>query len=251
MLISLPLVGYVLKAAVRDRLFLSLVVLVVIGTSLSIFLGSAAIVEADRFALVFAASGLRLAGVVGLVLFVVFYLRRSFDHKDVEYLLSRSVSRTAFLLSHALALSVLALFMTVLVCGGVFAVAPHLVATGYVLWSLSLLVEFIIMAFAALFFAMVLSSPTTAALATLALYVLARIIGQILGIIDEYNNLPIMERTMEVISMVVPRLDLLAQSSWLVYGDATLSPVFVMAQGLFYGGLLIAAALFDLKRRQF
>ena len=72
MLISFPLVGYVLKAAIRDRLFLSLIVLVLVGVSLSIFLGGAAIVESNRFSLVFAASGLRLAGVMGLVLFIVF-----------------------------------------------------------------------------------------------------------------------------------------------------------------------------------
>jgi len=103
---SWPLVTYVLMAALRDRLIVSLIVLVAVGTSLSVFIGSSAILEKDQFALVFAAAGLRFAGVAGLVLFTVFYVRRAFDTKDIEFLLARPVSRFSFLFSHAVAFSV-------------------------------------------------------------------------------------------------------------------------------------------------
>ena len=45
------LVGYILTAAIRDRLFLSLMLLVVVGVCLSVFLGSSAITEKDQFSL--------------------------------------------------------------------------------------------------------------------------------------------------------------------------------------------------------
>jgi hypothetical protein len=73
-LISLPLISYVLRAAVRDKLVLSLLILMVVGTSVAIFIGSSAVIEADQFAMVFAAGGLRLAGVLGLTLFAVFFI---------------------------------------------------------------------------------------------------------------------------------------------------------------------------------
>src|SRR5688500_11896647 len=102
-------VQYVLTAALRDRLFLTLLLVVAAGSSLALFLGAGAVIEADRFALVFTASGLRLACVMGLVLFTVFYIRRSFDGREVDFLLSRPVSRGTFLLAHTTAFSLLSL----------------------------------------------------------------------------------------------------------------------------------------------
>src|SRR5262245_40850313 len=100
---SWPLVKYVLTAAFRHRLLISLLILLLVSVSLAIFMCSVARVEHTRFALVFAAGGLRLAGVTGLVLFAVFHIRRSFESKDVEFLLSRPVSRVQFLFSCAIA----------------------------------------------------------------------------------------------------------------------------------------------------
>ncbi|HBR68524.1 MAG TPA: hypothetical protein DEA55_04015, partial [Rhodospirillaceae bacterium] len=68
----------VLTAAVRDKLVISLLVLLALGASMAVFMGSSAVIEQDRFAVVFASGGLRLASVLGLVLFVVFFVRRSF-----------------------------------------------------------------------------------------------------------------------------------------------------------------------------
>ncbi len=252
-MVSLSLVKYVLTAALRDRLIHSFLLLIAVGLSLSLFLGGAAIVESDQFSVVFAASGLRLAGVAGLVLFIVFYLRRAFETKDVEYILSRAISRPAFLFSHALAFGLLAVFLAVVLSLALCALAPHMVGQAHFLWGLSLVAEFFIMAQAALFFAFVLSSPTAGALAVFALYVLARMIGQILGIVDSDigQGFVFLGYIMQVVSLIVPRLDLMAQTSWLVYGDSNISVLFILAQGVIYSFLLMMAALFDLMRRQF
>ena len=87
---------YIIKAAFRDKLLYGMLVCMALAVSLSLFLGSSAITETDLFAMVFCASGLRLVGVMGLSLFVIFYIRRSFDNKDIELLLSRPVSRISF-----------------------------------------------------------------------------------------------------------------------------------------------------------
>ena len=52
------------------------------------------------FALSYTAGGLRIIGVLSLVLFISFYIRRAFDTKDVDLNLTRPVSRVSFLLSH-------------------------------------------------------------------------------------------------------------------------------------------------------
>ena len=257
-MLSGPLVTYVLMAALRDRLVLSLILLIAVGTSLAVFIGSSAVVEKGMFAVVFTGAGLRFAGVAGLVLFVVFYIRRAFDTKDVEFLLARPLSRTAFLLSHAAAFCMLAVLVACAVTLSVLVLMPHGVArVPVLLWGTSLIAEFVIMANAALFFSMILSSAVGGILATAGLYILSRLMGEILGVLDAAQQLPLynlLSTIMKLVSVIVPRLDLMGQTSWLLYGTAGESAVgyyFIVGQAAVYSALLIMAALVDLMRRQF
>ncbi len=254
--VSWPLVRYVLTAALRDRLVVSLLGMVAVGASIGVFLGSSAVIEANQFALVFASGGLRLAGVAGLVLFVVFYVRRAFDSRDVDFLLSRPVSRVSFIGSHAAAFSLMAVVMAAVIVCAILLAAPRATeSAGLLLWGLSLTVELVIMANAALFFSMVLPSAVSGTLATFGLYVLARLMGDILGILHEGVMMPgfdILSLAMKTVSLIVPRLDLMAQTSWLVYGPGVDVDVwFILAQGGAYTFLLVMAALVDMLRRQF
>lgn len=254
-MVSLPLTGYVLKAAVRDKMMVSFLVLVLVGISMGAFFGSAAATEADVFAMVFTAGSLRIAGVLGLILFIVFHMRRSFDTKDVDFLLTCPISRSTFLLSHSLAFTVIASVLALLITGSLLALNPHVWGAGFLLWAFSLFIEFIIMANVALFFSMVLPSAVSGAMSVLALYLLARLMGEFLGIIDRGINLFGFDEVsimMQMISLIAPRLDLFAQTSWLIYApDAVAGYLFTLAQGVSYTFLLLAAALIDLDRRQF
>lgn len=257
--VSLPLVRYIFLAAIRDRLILSLLILIILGTSLSVFLGSAAIAEADLFALSYTAGGLRIIGVLSLVLFISFYIRRAFDTKDVDLNLTRPVSRVSFLLSHSFAFSLIATLVSVAIGLAVVAVSPHMVGSGHALWIFSLWVELILVANAALFFSMVLSSSSSAALATFGLYALSRLMGQVLGTsmgldpeqISVSTDTDVLGVLVQVVSIFIPRLDLMGQSSWLIYGAEKAAFVFVALQGIIYTSLLIVAGIIDLVRREF
>lgn len=253
---SWPLVLYVLMAAIRDKLVVALMAAMLVSVSLSIFVGSSAITEKGYFALVFAGNGLRLSGVFGLILFVIFFIRRSFESKDIELLLSRPVSRVQFLLSYCGALSLIAVLMGIVQGLCLLILGASISSQGHILWIVSLIAENIIMVNVALFFAMVLSSAAGAAMATAGFYVLARMMGQLLGIIDAHiQNIKVLhfiEYIMQAISAVMPRLDLMAQSSWLVYGnDNQIGLVYVLAQALIFTSLVVLGALIDLIRRQF
>jgi ABC-type transport system involved in multi-copper enzyme maturation permease subunit len=273
-MISGPLVGYILTAARRDKLMITLVLMVALGAALAIFLGAATVVEEAQFSLVFGAGGLRALGLVGLVLFVSFYMRRAFEHKEVEFLLSRPISRTAYLFSHATAFIVLALAVAVIVVLPM-AISGAPQPMGLAIWGYSLAVEYAIMAVVSLFFSMVLSSAAGSALATLGVYVLARLIGTLLGIAASTPDnvvLGFLGKGIELISIVVPRLDLMAQTSWLIYGVEGSNSIgllehaggyaqamaaqlglagFVTVQGIVFIALLLAASLFDFARRRF
>jgi hypothetical protein len=251
----LALYKYVLTAAVRDRMILSLIVAFVVSISLSAFLGSAASLERGEFAITFAGYGLRIISMTGLCLFAVFYIRRSFDSKDIELLLSRPVSRTQIILCFSAALITLAIFTGIIQGMCLYVLSPGSFGMGTMLWTLSIIAENIIMINVALFFAMVLSSASAAMLSALGFYVLARMMGEILGIIFTGSSFawakPI-EIIMKAISMVMPRLDLMGQSSWLVYGsDSSVSFGFIIAQCVVYTGLIVTAAVIDMARRKF
>jgi hypothetical protein len=250
------LTKYILTAAFRDKLLLLFLFVAVLGVSLSIFLGSSAITEKDQFSIVFLASSLRVGGLITLILFVVFYLRRSFESRDVEYLLSRPISRFQFLMAHSLAFSLLATFVAIITTLILMAVPSTGDHSGYLLWGLSIWAELLIMVNVALFFALILSSAVSGALACIAFYVLARMIGSILGIIHADGDagvfIRIAEKVMLLISIFIPRLDLMGQSAWLIYGGDIISNLsFFVVQAVVFYGLLMTASFIDLKRRQF
>ena len=249
------LTKYVLTAAFRDRLLLGFMLLLIVGISLSLFMGSSAITETDQFSLIFAASSLRISGNIALILFVVFYIRRAFEARDIEYLLSRPITKFQFLLAHFIGFSILAMmaaFLITLVLMGMPSFGSN---TSLLTWGLSLWVEFNIIVTMAMFFSLMLSSAVTGSLATLAFYVLARLIGDILGIIDAgavTNINVVFEKIMLIISVFVPRLDLMAQSAWLIYGaDGAVNWVFLLSQGAIFTSFIFMAALLDLNKRQF
>ena len=257
-MISSVLVRYVLTAAIRDRLLLSVVAVIILGICLSLFMASSAVIEQDQFSVVFTASSLRILGLMGLVLFAVFFIRRSFDARDIEYLLSRPISRAQLVFSNAAAFSILALgagvLLSIIVGGMAYRNEGNL--SGVLLWCVGVTAEYIIMVNVALFFAMVLSSPVTAGMAVIGFYALARMMGELLGVIASppfhFVGDTALAGLMKAISMVIPRLDLLTQTSWLLYGAGTAADyVFIFAQAAIFIALVLIACLIDLVRSQF
>lgn len=253
-MINTTLVRYVLTAALRDRVLMAYAIALALGVCLSIFLSSAAIIEKDAFAVVFAAGGLRIVTILALVLFTVFYMRRAFDSKDVEFLLSRPVGRVPFLLSHSAAFSLLGLTFGIILGGVLYAGSIHNFGQGHGLWIFSMIAEIIIMVNTALFFSMVITSAVGASMASFAFYILCRMMGQILGIMEAGNGgiTKFFHGIMQLISSVMPRLDLMGQTSWLLYGpDNTVGAGFIAAQLFIFTALILSASLIDLLRRQF
>ncbi len=145
--------------------------------------------------------------------------------------------------------------LAVLAGGAIAALAYHDLSWFHGIWTVSLFFDVMLMAFVALFFGMVLSSATLSTLAALGFYVLARMTGQLLGIIHEHAVTwggRILGPITEVISMITPRFDLMTQSSWLIYGPQGHEGfLFLFAQTGVFALLVLSAAVVDLVRRQF
>jgi hypothetical protein len=255
MIISKSLVGYILKAASRDRILWSIALFLSAIIGLGFFVGEAAMIEKGNFSAVLSAGGMRIVSVLGVVLFITSYIRRAFENREVEFLLSGSISRTQYLLSHHLAFIILSLSVALMLAVSVFIVSGFHFNMGQLLWVSSMFVELSIVSVMSVFFAMVLRSPSASALGVLGFYALSRLIGQLLGIIAAGTAIEAgrgFSIIMKCMSVLIPRLDLMGQTAWLVYGvDNSVSYVFLFLQFFLFAGLVASASYIDLRNRQF
>lgn len=255
-MMSSPLMRYILTAVMRDRVVQIMMVLMILGTSASVFLGGAVIVEQKAYTIASVATVLRSLAVLGLVIFISFFVRRAFESREIDYLLATPLTRHKLLSSFSLAFIVVAAVFALMI-SLVILVLLQKFSEGWLIWSASVLVELSITSMVALFFAVVLKSATVSALCSFGFYSLARMLGAMIGIItSKFDGPPLMTQAVDfivkIISAVTPRFDLLAQSAWLVYGDASGFAWWILpVQFVAFCTLFFVCAAYDLRRSQF
>jgi ABC-type transport system involved in multi-copper enzyme maturation permease subunit len=243
---------YALLEARRSGLPWLLAGSLLIALLFAAFLSQVAITETRELQAALAAALLRACAVFIVVAHVVSATVREYNDKLLELGLSLPLSRGAYYLGRlsgfALSGALVAIASALPLC--LFA-SPSVVA----LWAASLVLECLLAASMALFFAMTLAQVVPALSATLALYLLGRSIAAIQAIASsplapEGALQAVGRRLVDAIALLLPRLDLATRSEWLLYG---LPGAVEAAQGfaaLFaYAALLAAAGLFDFYRR--
>ncbi len=253
----LTTIRYVLLTALRDRLFLGLLIGIAFSAYIASVLGSTAMVEMKEMTLSLSAGSARMILMVGLIVFVCFHLRHAFDSKEMDVLLSRPLSRGSLVFSYWLGFAVVALLL-VLPIGGLMLYLRVIDMHGFALWMLSLAFESLLIVALALFASFTLRSGVTSVLASLGLYVLMRMMGFFMAsasssLINQSQLVnKIMKWLLEIISVVVPRLDLYGNTQWLIYGaDLQKSLLVIVPQTVIFIPLLLVATMLDFRRRQF
>lgn len=252
-MLSFPLVSYVLKAALRDKLIWIFAAAIFVALSMSLFMGSTAIMEKSSFSVVFMASSLRLLIIFGLTLFIAYFIRRSFDNRDVEYLLARPVSRLSYIVSHSVAFSVLAALLAASIAFIIFAflsTTDNLVGGLY--WAGSVILEAMSISLVAMFFAMFISTATGAVLAVIGFYILCRMSGELLGAASYGFGDGVLNAVLHGVSLILPRFDLAGQTSWLMYGAPPSNEIllYFLQQPVFMLFILLASII-EMKRKEF
>jgi len=243
----------IVLTAFRDRLFSGLVGLIVLTFGLSVFLGTTALVEQRETGMVYAAGISRFVLVLGLAVFIAFQTQRLFDAREIEAILSRSLSRTAFVFAYWAGFAVAAFVLVIPIAVILFYLYGFSSAT--VIWSLSLYLECLVILAFAQFAALTLERATTTIFVTAAFYAFARLIGFLLGIRNATPDIGvnrIVNPLIDGLGLVIPRIDLMAQTHWLVYGfEATEYVPLILFQSVVFIALALSAAAFDLHRKQF
>jgi hypothetical protein len=245
-------VKLVLLTAVRDRLFGGLFGLIALSTALSVFLGGTSLTEQLNAAIVFAAGSGRLILVFGLTIFAAFHIQALFETREVEAILTRPISRGQFVLAYWFGFACLAVALA-----GVFGAVIVFAAGGTLgafLWAATLIAECLIMLGVVLFAGLMLERATTTVLFVLGFYGLARLMGFFVGIRETVDQTPvnaIVTRLLDFVLLFIPRLDLFAHTQWLMYKPEHADYSFLIIQSILFLMLVLGAAAFDLRRKQF
>ena len=248
-----PTIRFVIVTALRDRLFVSLLGLLAVTFGIAIYRGGGALTEAQEMTVVYAAGSARVILVLGIIVFVAFHVERLYDTREIEAILSRSISRERFVLAYWVGLAVIAFLLAI----PVFAVIAVfcLNQAGAIAWSISVFLETLVVLAFALFCALTMERAIPTIFATVGFYALARLISFFTGIAIHGTQLGLNRAAnpvVEALSYVVPRLDLAGQTRWLVYGpESQLILGLIAAQAIVYVPLLLLAGMFDLRRKHF
>ena len=248
---------YILLTALRDWLYVGLFIILMTAFGLSYVLGSTALVEQDQMSIVYIAGSSRMILVVGIILFVCFHIRRSFDNKEVEFILSKSISRHKFIFSYLLGFIIVSLIVLLPVI--ILLLFADTNKIGLFYWSLSLLFELLIIMTFSILASLILRSSVVAVLASLGFYIISRMMAffvltaKIPQNINEVANTQLFLKSfLKFLSAIFPRLDLFAKSDWLIYGMSGVSDIYIIIAGsLIYIPLMIFMSFYDFSKKQF
>ena len=243
---------FVLLEARRSGLPWLVAASVAAGLGLAAFLSQVAVTESVALQTAVVAALLRACAVFLVAFQVITSTQREHDDKGLELMLSLPLSRHVYYLGR------LAGFAA---CGAVISTCfalPLLLWSppqAVLLWALSLCAETAMVAAAAMFFSVVLVQLVPAAAATAGLYLLARSIAAIQAIaagplVEPSLPQRLARWSVDAVALLLPRLDAVTRSDWLIYGPPGLGHYAMAIAALaVYTLVLAAAGLFDFHRR--
>ena len=252
----LPILKYILLIGIRDRLYLGLFISLIVTFSISIFLGNTSLIEQQQAISAYIAGSSRVILAIGMILFVCLNVARAFENKEVEFILSKSISREQFVLGYLLGFFIAALLIFIPLISAILIITKAN-KFGLMIWSASLLSELLIVISFSLLSSLILKNSFSAIMASFAFYVISRLMGMFVLAINLPQNIAEAEShflasTLKILSAIFPRLDLFSQSSWLNYEITDFSSLkIIFWQSLIYIPLMIFMAFHDFKKKQF
>ena len=225
---------------------------IAVAIGLSAFLSQVAITETRQLQAAVVAALLRVCAVFVIAAQVVAAVRREIDDRRLELALALPLSRSTQYLGRLAGFALCGAILAALFSIPLFFWGrPAAVAA----WALSLALELALVAAAALFFAMSLPSLVPALAVTAGLYLLGRSMSAIQAIAagplaDASLEQQLARYAVDAVALVLPALDRVTRTEWLLYGLGDTSAYAAALGGLVvYSALLAAAGVFDFHRR--
>jgi hypothetical protein len=250
---ALGISRYTLLEAWRNRL--PLVVLAVIGALYvaGLFVRQLAITESAQVQIGFVASSTRIAAVFVIALYVLQGLAREAQDKIAEIIFSLDLPRAVYVAGKFLAYAGLCAAVSAICALPILSLAPDAAPA----WGASLMLELWLVAAASVFCMVSFSQLLPAATFVAGFYLLGRSIAAIQLMSTSTlagSDWPAQGAALiaDLLSLLLPRLDAFTQTAWLLNAEPVpITAASMVVQVLVYVFLLLAAAMFDLYRRNF
>ncbi len=247
---------YILLTGIRDRLYLGLFITLIASFSISIFLGSTALAEQQQTTAAYIAGSSRVILSIGMILFVCLNLNRAFENKEVEFILSKAISREQFVLGYLAGFFIAAFLIFIPLISAILIVTQSN-KFGLLMWSATLLSELMIVISFSLLSSLILKNSFSAIMASFGFYIISRLMGVFVLAIELPQDFTqaknhALATGLKFFSALFPRLDLFGQSEWLNYGVTDFGNLKVILwQSLIYIPLMIFMSFHDFKKKQF
>jgi len=253
------LFNFILLTGLRDKLFLGLILILGLIFGLSNLVGFSAISEEAQMQLVYFSFLSRLIVVCGMILFICFYINKSFENKEIDFILSKPISRNTFVLSYWASFNLIAFMLLIpVICVIGFFNHPNLL--GLLWWSISVILEIMLVSTFAITSSLILKSAIASVLASFSFYFISRMMGFFVYSISIPKDISVelksltnfSEMLLKMISSIFPRLDLFGKTQWLVYGIKNMQDVYIiLIQSFVYISLMLFIAFYDFRKKQF
>ena len=249
---------FILLTGLRDKLYLSLLLILTGIFGLSNLVGFSALSEEGQMQLVYFSFLSRVVIVCGMTLFICFYINKEFENKEIDFILAKPISRNAFVLSYWGSFNLISLILIIpVVFVAWFFNKPNLV--GLLWWSISVILELMLVSTFAIVSSLILKSAVVSVLASFSFYFISRMMGFFVYSISIPKDIAsfksssgFSEGLLKIISVVFPRLDLFGKSEWLLYGIKNIKDIYiVLIQSFIYIALMLFIAFNDFRRKQF
>ncbi len=250
---------FILLTGLRDKLYLSLLIILFGAFGLSNLVGFSALSEEAQMQLVYFSFLSRVVIVCGMILFICFYINKEFENKEIDFILSKPISRQTLILSYWTSFNLISLILIipVIITTAIFN-QPNF--TGLLWWGVSIVLELMLVSTFAIVSSLILKSAVVSVLASSCFYFICRMMGFFVYSIDIPQNADVAvsswsnfsETFLKLLSSVFPRLDLFAKSDWLVYGISNYKDIWlVLIQSAIYITFMLFVAFYDFRKKQF
>ena len=242
---------FTMLEAIRCRMIMLIVTIVVGLFGLAEFIGEISITETRQVQAAVTASLLRIFSICVVCLFVITSVLRELNDKGLEILLSLPMPRYGYLFGKFSGFAGLSLFISALACLPLLLYAPA-IQVGF--WFFSLFCENLLIVSLSLLCLLTFSDISLSFISVMAFYLLSRSMEAICLLsadpilASQSVSQDFMHFLVNVIDWVLPDLYAFTRSDWLVYGVNIADMQVVLIQTLLYLAVLLSAGLFDLYR---
>lgn len=250
------IIKYIFLTAIRDKLILGILLGILGIFAVSSLMGYTATNEQAIMQLVVFSGATRVLIIVGIIIFISFHISKSFENKELAFILSKNISREKFILSYLLGFNIIGqiLLIPVIIIMLLFN-KPHLL--GSFQWIFSVSFELMILITFTFAVSLIMQNSIISVLASFGFYLLSRMMGFFVGLLYiNFDNGVINflanfgSLLSKWISSIVPRLDLFGQTTWLVYGQNNKLICIILLQTIIYVSLLFLIAFYDFRKKQ-